>query len=78
MVTQREAYYTLIQHFRHQSEFNDTLQGRAYSYMCTDVVYCVYVDVVALTGCARASLGICASTSGALAGCVLWKVSYIM
>ena len=26
-LTQRDAYYTLIQHFKHQSEFNDTLQG---------------------------------------------------
>jgi DNA topoisomerase VI subunit A len=26
-ITQREAYYTLIHHFKHQSEFNDTLQG---------------------------------------------------
>ena len=26
-VTQRDAYYTLIQHFRNQAEFNDTLQG---------------------------------------------------
>lgn len=27
LVTQREAYYTLVQHFKNQSEFNDTLQG---------------------------------------------------
>lgn len=31
-------------------------------------------DVVALTGCARSSLGICASSSGAIAGLVLWQV----
>ena len=30
--------------------------------------------MVALTGCARSSLGICASSSGAVAGCLLWKV----
>ena len=34
----------------------------------------LYADVVALTGCARSSLGICASSSGAVAGCLLWKV----
>lgn len=56
VATQREAYYCLVQHFKTQAEFNDTLQ-----------------DVVALTGCARASLGICASSSGAVAGCLLWK-----
>lgn len=27
LITQREAYYTLVQYFKHQSEFNDTLQG---------------------------------------------------
>ena len=26
-VTQREAYYSLVQHFKNQSEFNDVLQG---------------------------------------------------
>ncbi|XP_064394698.1 uncharacterized protein LOC135341935 isoform X3 [Halichondria panicea] len=55
VATQREAYYCLVQHFKNQSEFNDTLQ-----------------DVVALTGCARSSLGICASSSGAIAGRVQW------
>lgn len=30
-------------------------------------------DVVALTGCARSSLGLCASSSGAIAGLLLWK-----
>ncbi len=33
-------------------------------------------DVVALTGCARSSLGICASSSGAVAGLLLWQVVY--
>ncbi len=28
MATQREAYYCLVQHFRNQAEFNDTLQGQ--------------------------------------------------
>ena len=28
MATQREAYYCLVQHFRNQDEFNNTLQGR--------------------------------------------------
>ena len=27
LVTQREAYYTLVQHFKNQTEFNNTLQG---------------------------------------------------
>lgn len=31
------------------------------------------IDVVALTGIVRASLGICASSSGAIAGQLLWK-----
>lgn len=31
-------------------------------------------DVVALTGCTRASLGVHASSSGAIAGLVSWKV----
>lgn len=34
----------------------------------------VHTDVVALTGCARASLGICASSSGAVAGLLHWQV----
>ena len=37
-------------------------------------VFVLCTDVVALTGCARSSLGICASSSGAVAGCLLWKV----
>jgi len=28
VATQREAYYCLVQHFKNQSEFNDTLQGK--------------------------------------------------
>eukprot|EP00731_Ephydatia_muelleri_P030324 Em0021g847a len=58
VVTQREGYYTLVNHFKNQSEFNATLQG----------------DVVALTGCTRASLGVHASSSGAIAGLVSWKM----
>ena len=27
VATQREAYYYLVQHFKNQGEFNDTLQG---------------------------------------------------
>ena len=27
VATQREAYYCLVQHFKNQTEFNDTLQG---------------------------------------------------
>ena len=30
-------------------------------------------DVIALTGVVRASLGICASSSGGIAGQLLWK-----
>ena len=26
-MTQREGYYCLVQHFKNQAEFNDTLQG---------------------------------------------------
>ena len=32
------------------------------------------IDVVALTGCTRASLGICTSSCGGIAGLVMWKV----
>ena len=32
------------------------------------------VDVIALLHCTRSSLGICASSSGAVAGLLLWKV----
>ncbi len=32
-LTQRDAYYMLIQHFRHQAEFNDTLQGLCHLYI---------------------------------------------
>ena len=42
---------------------------------CTLKKLCNGIDVVALTGCARSSLGICASSSGAVAGCLLWKVT---
>ena len=76
-LTQRDAYYTLIQHFKHQSEFNDTLQGLSPTHTLHTLHghgY-LYTDIVALTGCARSSLGMCASSSGALAGCVLWKAS---
>ena len=45
--------------------------------MCAVTAY-VPADVVALTGCVRSSLGICASNSGAIAGCLLWKVSKTM
>ena len=41
---------------------------------CIKDVFTTCTDVVALTGCARSSLGICASSSGAVAGCLLWKV----
>ena len=34
------------------------------------------IDVIALLHCTRSSLGICASSSGAIAGLVLWKVIY--
>ena len=45
-------------------------------YACAHVFVCVCVptDVVALTGCARSCLGICASSSGAVAGLLLWQV----
>lgn len=33
-------------------------------------------DVVALTQCARSSLGVCAAGSGYIAGLVVWKVSH--
>ncbi len=41
-----------------------------YCHLCSTVT----IDVVALTGCARSSLGICASSSGGVAGLLLWKV----
>lgn len=28
---------------------------------------------MALTGCARSALGLCASSSGAIAGCLTWR-----
>ena len=37
-------------------------------------VFVYHTDVVALTGCARAALGICASSSGAVAGLLTWQV----
>lgn len=107
LITQREAYYTLVQYFKHQSEFNDTLQGGYIGVtslptilplippptslptspptclptslptsLRTSLPTCLpsCTDVVALTGCVRSSLGICASSSGAIAGSVLWKV----
>ena len=83
MVTQREAYYTLVNHFRNQAEFNSTLQGEETDKLpgvsvCVCVCVCAAataVDVVALTGCARAALGVCASSSGAVAGLLTWQVS---
>ncbi len=39
---------------------------------CACCFHCTHADVVALTGCARSSLGVCASSSGAIAGCVQW------
>jgi meiotic recombination protein SPO11 len=56
MVTQREAYYSLVKHFKNQAEFNRSLQ-----------------NVIGLIGCTRSSLGICASSSGGVAGLLLWK-----
>lgn len=35
----------------------------------------VPIDVIALLRCTRSSLGICASSSGAVAGLLLWKVT---
>ena len=91
MATQREAYYCLVQHFKNQSEFNDTLQGyrlyQEYMYSSVHAMSCLIdyfsicqlprADVVALTGCARSSLGVCASSSGAIAGLLLWQVANI-
>lgn len=37
---------------------------------------CTGADVVALTQCARSSLGVCAAGSGYIAGLVVWKVSH--
>ena len=70
-ITQREGYYSLVQHFRSQAEFNNSLQGTTSS---NDIDHHSTTDVVALTGCTRASLGICASGTGGVAGLLLWKV----
>ncbi len=43
---------------------------QSYMYM---LLLMLLIDVVALTGVARASLGICASSSGGIAGQLLWK-----
>ena len=77
-VTQREAYYCLVQYFKNQREFNDVLQGNECMLLhCLSLLFVVVVvcsDVVVLTGVARASLGICATSSGAISGLLLWKV----
>ena len=72
-VTQREAYYCLVQYFKNQREFNDVLQGNECR-LLTLSIFVVCLDVVVLTGVARASLGICATSSGAISGLLLWKV----
>ena len=36
VATQREAYYCLVQYFKNQGEFNDTLQGEVDS-LCVSV-----------------------------------------
>ena len=38
VATQREAYYCLVQYFKNQGEFNDTLQGELNS-----LWVCVYI-----------------------------------
>ena len=45
-------------------------QSQCFSIICQ----LPHADVVALTGCARSSLGVCASSSGAIAGLLLWQV----
>ena len=45
VATQREAYYCLVQHFRSQGEFNDTLQGQ-WNSLETTVVYCCTESLV--------------------------------
>ena len=77
MVTQREVYYCLVQHFSSQTDFNNTLQGKGpftLSFMFSNG----HIDVIALLHCTRSSLGIFASSSGAVAGLLLWKVINII
>ena len=71
-MTQREVYYCLVQHFSSQTDFNNTLQGN--SFTLNFIFSNCHVDVIALLHCTRSSLGICASSSGAVAGLLLWKV----
>ena len=33
MATQREVYYCLVNHFKDQAEFNNTLQGKTHTHM---------------------------------------------
>jgi len=35
MVTQREAYYTLVPYFGNQTQFNNTVQGQSMNQMFT-------------------------------------------
>lgn len=74
--TQREAYYCLVKHFKSQAEFNNTLQGAFTTHLYSDTLTTI-IDVVAFTGCTRDSLGICASSSGGVAGLLLWKVQLV-
>ncbi len=37
MATQREAYYCLVQNFKNQAEFNDTLQGQAMQFTALNI-----------------------------------------
>ena len=78
MVTQREVYYCLVQHFSSQTDFNNTLQGEPFLHFYIYVNKATYhnIDVIALLHCTRSSLGICASSSGAVAGLLLWKVIF--
>lgn len=72
IVTQREVYYSLVQHFSCQTDFNNTLQGE--HCVLKLLIEPFHIDVIALLHCTRSSLGICASSSGAVAGLLLWKV----
>lgn len=73
-ITQREAYYSLTEYFTNQTEFNNTLQGLSDVIIQVHYQTILYKDVIALTGCTRASLGICVSSCGGIGGLVMLKV----
>lgn len=48
------------------------LANKSCDHTMAGVMIVMNLDVVALTGCARSALGLCASSSGAIAGCLTW------